>query len=34
MLELFIVNEEGDELKAIRAIFKEYEIELNENLCF
>lgn len=34
MLELFIVNEEADNLKAIRAIFKEYEIELNENLYF
>ncbi|RTL57589.1 MAG: GNAT family N-acetyltransferase [Sphingobacteriales bacterium] len=34
MLQLVNITEEGDDLDAIRHLFKEYEQELNENLCF
>lgn len=34
MLQLIKVTEEGAELNEIRNLFKEYELELDENLCF
>ncbi|MBI1780823.1 MAG: GNAT family N-acetyltransferase [Sphingobacteriales bacterium] len=34
MLQLIKVTEEGNDLNEIRTLFKEYEYELGENLCF
>ena len=34
MLRITHINKEGPELDAIRSLFREYEKELNENICF
>lgn len=34
MLKLVNIKEEGKELVEIRSLFKEYETELDENICF
>ena len=34
MLKIVTVTEEGAQLDSIRALFREYEKELNENICF
>ena len=34
MLEIQLITAEGDDMDAIRRLFREYETELNEDLCF
>lgn len=34
MLKIVMVEREGDELDIVRTLFKEYQQELNEDLCF
>ncbi|XVJ67122.1 MAG: GNAT family N-acetyltransferase [Lacibacter sp.] len=34
MLEIQLITSEGDNMDAIRTLFREYETELNEDLCF
>lgn len=34
MLKIVIIKEEGTELEIIRQLFREYEKELDENICF
>ena len=34
MLKIVLVNEEGPELEIIRQLFRDYEAELDENICF
>lgn len=34
MLKIVLVNKEGEELRIIRQLFRDYEKELDENICF
>lgn len=34
MLKIVLVNEEGPELEIVRQLFRDYEAELDENICF
>lgn len=34
MLQLLLIKDEGEQMDTIRTLFREYETELNEDLCF
>lgn len=34
MLQLLLIKDEGEQMDTVRTLFREYETELNEDLCF